>query len=579
MIRSLPVRRAARPAPTPTSLWHLVARQPLPRLHVISDVHREFGAYELPPDLDFDILVAAGDIGEAEASVKWLAQCGKPVVYVMGNHEFYGREFDDVVKAARAAARGTRVKVLERTAVTLQGVRFLGTTLWTSFGDWHPGLVQQAYFQMNDYRHIRATRWHGSPANLAWLRRHCRTARLPVPEAPVAPDASRPFHPAIAYREHLRSMAWLRRQLDTPFDGPTVVVTHHAPTLRSLEAFGIDGSWLRPAAWSPDTLKEELRRVAAYASPLDTLLAANRDCIDLWVHGHLHAGLDVIAEGVRVLGNPRGYPQRKRPSIAGLLRRPIGLGTDDPPADDNPHPGRSPDFDWRLIVDLEDGLARPLDRVAARSLATMRAQVEEAVSHVPYLREDDSIPARSVREAFARRVDAFDDALTTLLAEVAGGLDAGTDSLPLDVLNPPPARPTATRPEVGALPWAAHAPAQIALMRAWIVWTTSIPGAAATALREWEAATLGMLRLARELGVEAHCVRLPTVALRSLLHSRHHSLYASGTPAVLSACGARLAQACRQGPRKRTLKLEHLDRAIGKRLPLLSLEDLDRRPT
>jgi hypothetical protein len=220
---------AAHPVGPTHALWPLLARRPLPRIHVISDVHLEFGPYELPADLDFDILVASGDIGPVEDAVRWLAKCGKPVVYVMGNHEYYDREFDEVLPAARAAARGTRVHVLERNAVTIQGVRFLGTTLWTSFGDWHPGLVDQAYRQMNDYELIRATRWFESSRNLAWYRRQCRAAHLALPEDDPALAADAKFHPAIAYQEHLRSVTWLNRMLDRPFDGPTVVVTHHSP--------------------------------------------------------------------------------------------------------------------------------------------------------------------------------------------------------------------------------------------------------------------------------------------------------------------------------------------------------------
>lgn len=546
----------------------------MPRLHVLSDVHREFGPYELPADLEADILVAAGDIGEVEDAVPWLAATGKPVVYVLGNHEYYGREFDEVLKAARAAARGTRVRVLERNAVVLHGVRFLGTTLWTSFGEWHPGLVKQAWLQMNDYQHIRATQWHTSPTLAAWLRRRCAEAGLPDPVQSARPDKPRPFHPGIAYREHRRSVDWLRRQLSRPFDGPTVVVTHHAPSFRSLEAFGIDAAALQRDRWMVNSLSEDLRRVAAYASPLDPLLAERRDRIDLWVHGHLHAGLDIVVEGVRVLANPRGYPLRKVPTVTDLLNEAMGARQPTPVAGENAHPGRAPDFDWRLTVHAADGLDRPLTLAAAQPMHRMRTLLAEACGWLPHLQDDDSAPSRAIREAFSRRVIDFNAALDTLLVAVAGGLEAGSQTLPLDVLAPPVERPSFDDLLACDRPRHAYARVQIDLMQAWIEWSEEVPRAAASALRAWGAATCRMLGLAREIGLDVRCVRLPTAALRSLLYSFHHSLYADGSPEQLGACGARLTEAFRDERPRRVMRLRPLRIALEKRLPLLTLEQV-----
>jgi hypothetical protein len=93
---------AAHSVGTTPALWPLVARRPLPRIRVISDVQLEFGPYQLPADLDFDILVASSDIGPVQDAVRRLAKCGKPVVYVMGNREYYGRELEGVLPSARA---------------------------------------------------------------------------------------------------------------------------------------------------------------------------------------------------------------------------------------------------------------------------------------------------------------------------------------------------------------------------------------------------------------------------------------------------------------------------------------------
>jgi hypothetical protein len=80
---------------------------------------------------------------------------------------------------------------------------------------------------------------------------------------------------------------WLRRELAEPFDGPTVVVTHHAPSSGSVaERYAAD--WLTPAFVS------EL--------PGDFFEQAT-----LWVHGHTHSPFEYQRGRCRVMSNPRGY--------------------------------------------------------------------------------------------------------------------------------------------------------------------------------------------------------------------------------------------------------------------------------
>lgn len=219
-------------------LWNVVGRHRPPRIHVLSDVHLETGTYEIPEELEFDILIAAGDIGPIEHAVEWLASVGKPAVYVLGNHEHWQHEFGDTLALAKAAARGTKVRVLEREAAVIQGVRFLGATLWTDFGAWHPGLVETATLYMRDYSQITAHRWYAVKSNRAWFRRECRKIGMDQ-EAIQQWIAEGEFHPAIAYQAHANTVAWLSYALSKEFAGPTVVVTHHAPTYDSLRESGV----------------------------------------------------------------------------------------------------------------------------------------------------------------------------------------------------------------------------------------------------------------------------------------------------------------------------------------------------
>lgn len=236
------------------------------RLHVLSDLHLEFASLEIP-DTDADAVVLAGDIGNGTQGLHWAidrwAGSGRPIVYVAGNHEFYGHDLNDMrqellamTKLARDA--GTPVWVLDNEALDLPGldVRFLGTTLWTNYtllGD-AEAAMQRAKTGLNDHRQIRQKGAFFSPQDALVL--------------------------------HRQSVQWLEAQLLQPFSGRTVVVTHHAPSILSI---------------LPRYRDHPLS--AAFASNLDPLL----ELADLWIHGHTHFAYDYKLGRCRVVCNPRGY--------------------------------------------------------------------------------------------------------------------------------------------------------------------------------------------------------------------------------------------------------------------------------
>lgn len=231
------------------------------KLHVLSDLHTEFAPFDAP-ETDADVVVLAGDTGVGLDGVDTARRTfrDKPVVYVAGNHEFYRHAIPSLGEKMAAAARGTNVHVLENRAVELDGVRFLGCTLWTDFDLFGERAysADEARATMNDFRLIR-----------------------------MLPEYRR-FHPWDARGIHLKSAEWLRRMLDTPFGGPTVVVTHHAPSLKSCA----------PAYRTHPV-------TAAYASDLEWMLDGGAA---LWIHGHTHFCADYEIGGTRVFANQRGYP-------------------------------------------------------------------------------------------------------------------------------------------------------------------------------------------------------------------------------------------------------------------------------
>lgn len=231
------------------------------KLHVLSDLHLGFRDFD-PPETAADLLVLAGDVdvglrGMAAAQT-WAR--GRPVLYVAGNHEFYGEALPRHLRKLEAAAEGSPVRFLEDREVVIGGVRFLGCTLWTDFdllGDRREG-IDAARSIMNDYRQIR-----------------------------VEPEFRR-LRPQDTEAMHRRSIRWLGERLDADFDGATVVITHAAPSLRSV---------------APRHRGDPLS--AAFASDLEWMLDGRAA---LWIHGHTHFCCDYEIGGTRVVANARGYP-------------------------------------------------------------------------------------------------------------------------------------------------------------------------------------------------------------------------------------------------------------------------------
>lgn len=234
---------------------------------MLSDLHLERGG-DPPRVADADVLVLAGDIGPGVAGLRAAAGWWNehPIVYVSGNHELYGHGLPNLTGQLRTAATSFkgRVHVLERDEVVLGGVRFLGCTLWSDFD---VGGAEERDRSMaicadviNDYEHI------------AWT------------------PAGRTLRPQDTLRLHRISRRWLEHRLEMPFDGPTVVITHHAP--------------LAPRDRPTDPLRRAL--AGAFISDLAGLMGADR--VAIWIHGHTHRRVDAVVRGTRVVSNPRGYP-------------------------------------------------------------------------------------------------------------------------------------------------------------------------------------------------------------------------------------------------------------------------------
>lgn len=259
------------------------------RIQLFSDLHLErypdFRPHFAP---DVDVVVLAGDIGSYQPGSRLtssdfglelfspLRQGGgcPTVLYVPGNHEFDSLDYDETYTRLRETCARLGITWLEREVVTIGPVRFVGTTLWSDFealaGN-EKNVTKQMQAQTKAYR---AANYYLS-----------KNTTLKLGE-PVLAEAIREMS--------LECQAWLRDALSVPFDGPTVAVTHFAPSLLSADPrYGL----------TPGT--------AGFCNALDDLFPL----ADVWMHGHLHCFNDYVVKGIkdgqswacRVVANPLGY--------------------------------------------------------------------------------------------------------------------------------------------------------------------------------------------------------------------------------------------------------------------------------
>jgi hypothetical protein len=282
-------------------LWQLYRSSPLPRIQVLAGESIERRREALQSVKDADILVVAGRLGDIETSIELIAKTDLPTVLVLGPEDMRGRDFSTVAADANTLARGTKVHVLEKGQVVIDGVRFLGATLWNSFSDWRQSIVREAMFGNRQLDAINADSWLRGQESHELIDALCLTADIPLP-GPSGNGSRVPMHPAIAYIENRRTMQWLEQALSEPFMGPTVVVSHNSPTRAPLYT-GDGKSHYRTANASSRVHQYDKLSRTLFSEPndLDDFLRRHVKCLDLWVHGGAGANSDLVQSAVRVL--------------------------------------------------------------------------------------------------------------------------------------------------------------------------------------------------------------------------------------------------------------------------------------
>lgn len=250
---------------------------------ILSDLHLELAPFEPAPDLEFDAVILAGDIhSPAREALEWAADCfrGKPILQLAGNHEYFRSVMNQELEKMRRLAKELGIHFLDCDEVVIAGVRFLGCTLWTDFRlriD-NPGFAGQPVRLLSD-------RYRSMTESSRYLADYS-AIRI---EDPLTSNSrgTRRLVPIDTLQIHRRHRSWLRKKLAEPCDGPTVVITHHAPHRKSLAPrFAED--------WSSGGFVNEM-------------LPEFFEVPVLWVHGHTHDSFAYEINACRVVCNPRGY--------------------------------------------------------------------------------------------------------------------------------------------------------------------------------------------------------------------------------------------------------------------------------
>lgn len=248
------------------------------KIQIVSDLHLEFSDINIQNQNSADVLILGGDIMLSEKVLLPESEYGirfrdflkrvsfqfPHVIYIAGNHEFYGGYWVKSLEKLRAAcAIHDNVYFLERDTKVINDVVFVGGTLWTDMNKFDPLTLHAVRDMMNDYRTI-----NNDEKGYTKLK------------------------PADTCQRHKETRQYIEHVVKENKDKIVVVVGHHTPSFQSCHE-----------AYRSDHIMN-----GAYHSDLTDIMLDNPN-IKLWTHGHTHHCFDYVIGDCRVVCNPRGYQQ------------------------------------------------------------------------------------------------------------------------------------------------------------------------------------------------------------------------------------------------------------------------------
>ncbi len=234
------------------------------KLNIVSDLHIYGGEEYIIKPPEADVYILGGDVCTNGNSIPWILKNypnDKPIIYVMGNHEYYNTIMSEELERSKQQANGTNITILDNDKIKIGDIWFIGATLWTDFmlfGKWHkPYSEMSAQRAINDFQYINF-----------------------FPKTKLTP-----FHTEIMFRESKKYL--IKQLIDLRYE-KVVVITHHAPSRLSI---------------APKYKDDEVS--AGFASTLLDNMVKGIEPL-LWIHGHTHTYWDYVIRSTRVICNPRG---------------------------------------------------------------------------------------------------------------------------------------------------------------------------------------------------------------------------------------------------------------------------------
>ncbi|NCP98099.1 hypothetical protein GW796_07240 [archaeon] len=308
-------------------------------LFIIDDVHLEGRPIEMQNsfanklheqilkcknDKNIPILICAGDISENTQGMEWLVQFQCDTIYICGNHEFWNHDYYEVIDNLKAKSKEPgfeKIHFLHNEEKIIHGIRFLGSTLWTELAqNWawiKKNYVVKHFMSMADFRKITARKFYLNSTKVDEMFKF-------LVKNGVEPDVAtnlielESFNPYLQIEENSTSIDFLENKIIEPFDGKTIVVSHHLP---------IPDFWMKTLGMNENILTSPyINNKAVYKEYLKQKIPAEKDILmmgfyvnsayqffehnfapDIWIHGHFHKEIDGYIGTTRMVSSPVGY--------------------------------------------------------------------------------------------------------------------------------------------------------------------------------------------------------------------------------------------------------------------------------
>lgn len=273
------------------------------------------------------ILVCAGDINERTQGIEWLQQFDCEIVYVCGNHEFWGGDYNTVIKDIKLINTQpgySHIHFLYNETVILHNTRFIGGPLWTNFLNDLPWVasnkVIESFHSMADFKKITAFDFYDNPDNITQLSTFMKTHGASSSKVKEMVD-KKMFNPLMQLWEFEKTRSFIEQELKTVFSGKTVVVTHHLPVLdiwssnlNMKEDLASGKSINNPISVKnseesdkKESFSKKLLMTGFYANNLKDMFFEKTTSPDLWVHGHYHKEVHGYIGMTQISSSPIGH--------------------------------------------------------------------------------------------------------------------------------------------------------------------------------------------------------------------------------------------------------------------------------